>query len=132
MGEETEDSNSNATIDGLPSQFVKLAVLGTLGAWALVDPKTLSLPHKAAGRWRDTGDESTQKYPDSGRNGPGCWEWTRANGVRNVSDCGKYDACPRVSRQRLRSASKRPLERDRHVTSSANVLPEGRQDPGSR
>ncbi|KTF89946.1 hypothetical protein cypCar_00040616 [Cyprinus carpio] len=50
----------------------------------------------------------------------------------SVAECGKYDACPSVSRQRLRSAFKRPLERDRHVTSSANVLPEGRQDPGSR
>ncbi|KAI7803867.1 hypothetical protein IRJ41_012776 [Triplophysa rosa] len=49
-----------------------------------------------------------------------------------VAECGKYDACPCVFRQKLRSASKRPLERDRHVTSSANVLPEGRQDPGSQ
>ncbi|KAL7850459.1 hypothetical protein SRHO_G00198080 [Serrasalmus rhombeus] len=44
----------------------------------------------------------------------------------------KYDACSDVARQRLRSASKRPLEKDRHVTSGANVLPEGRQDPGSQ
>ncbi|KAJ8264670.1 hypothetical protein GJAV_G00152340 [Gymnothorax javanicus] len=43
-----------------------------------------------------------------------------------------YNAYPCVSRQRLRSASKRPSERDSHVTSGANVLPEGRQDPGSR
>jgi len=27
---------------------VKLAVLGTLGAWALVDPKTLSLPQSVS------------------------------------------------------------------------------------
>lgn len=26
------------------------------------------------------------KYPDSGRNGPGCWEWNRANGVRKCGD----------------------------------------------
>ncbi|MGH0149337.1 UNVERIFIED_CONTAM: hypothetical protein FKN15_017991 [Acipenser sinensis] len=44
-----------------------------------------------------------------------------------------YYACLRCfPRQRLRSACKRPLERDCHVTPGANVLPEGRQDPGSR